>query len=112
MHVSYWPILLQKSPAPRPIVKTGNIRIRRVGFLNQNSLFGLDLEKVFCGPVPKIVLQQNRPNSDMGQPPNRAITQPLPVCYFDNLRCLVLSLRRGNETALQSRLRNGQNATP
>src|SRR6266852_4993995 len=38
----------------------GNIRIRRVGFLNQNSLFGLDLEKVFCAPVPKIVLQQNR----------------------------------------------------
>ena len=30
-------------------------------FLNQNSLFGLDLEKMFFAPRPKIVLQQNRP---------------------------------------------------
>jgi len=44
------PIVLQKSAAPRPIAKTGNIRIRRVEFLNQDSLFGLDLEKVFFAP--------------------------------------------------------------
>jgi hypothetical protein len=29
--------------------------------LNQNSLFGLDLEKVFFAPGPKIVLQHYRP---------------------------------------------------
>jgi hypothetical protein len=56
-----WPIVLQKSAAPRPIAKTGNIRIRRDEFLNQNSLFGLDLEKVFFAPGPKIVLQHYRP---------------------------------------------------
>jgi hypothetical protein len=41
--------------------KTGNIRIRRGEFLNQNSLFGLDLEKVFFPPGLKIVLQHYRP---------------------------------------------------
>src|SRR6202035_5648219 len=41
-----------------------NIRIRRARFLNQNSLFGLDLEKVFFAAEPKIVLQQNRPGTD------------------------------------------------
>jgi hypothetical protein len=41
--------------------KMGNIRIRRGEFLNQNSLFGLDLEKVFFAPGPKIVLQHYRP---------------------------------------------------
>jgi hypothetical protein len=38
----------------------GNIRIRRGEFLNQNSLFGLDLEKDFFAPGPKIVLQHYR----------------------------------------------------
>ena len=41
--------------------KTGNIRIRRGEFLNQNSLFGLDLENVFFAPGLKIVLQHYRP---------------------------------------------------
>ena len=41
--------------------KTGNIKIRKGEFLNQNSLFGLDLEKVFFAPGPKIVLQHYRP---------------------------------------------------
>jgi len=41
------PILLQKSPAPRPVTKTGNIRLRKIGSLNQNSPTGLDLRKVF-----------------------------------------------------------------
>src|SRR5208282_388110 len=45
--------------------KTGNIRIRRVEFLNQNSLFGLDLEKVFFARGLKIVLQHYRPQGDM-----------------------------------------------
>ena len=43
--------------------KMGNIRIRRGEFLNQNSLFGLDLEKVFFAPGPKIVLQHYRPKA-------------------------------------------------
>jgi len=43
--------------------KTGNIRIRRIEFLNQNSLFGLDLEKVFFAPGLKIVLQHYREQS-------------------------------------------------
>jgi hypothetical protein len=43
--------------------KTGNIRIRRIEFLNQNSLFGLDLEKVFFAPGLKIVLQHYRPGA-------------------------------------------------
>jgi len=33
--------------------------------LNQNSLFGLDLEKVFFALGLKIVLQHYRPNSDI-----------------------------------------------
>ena len=41
--------------------KTGNIKIRRIEFLNQNSLFGLDLEKFFFAPGLKIVLQHYRP---------------------------------------------------
>ena len=45
--------------------KTGNIRIRRVEFLNQNSLSGLDLEKVFFAPGLKIVLQHYRPQPDI-----------------------------------------------
>jgi hypothetical protein len=44
-----------------------NIRIRRARFLNQNSLFGLDLEKVFFAAEPKIVLQQNRPTADSNE---------------------------------------------
>jgi hypothetical protein len=39
--------VLQKSQAAPRSLKPGNIRIRIVGFLNQNSIFGLDLEKVF-----------------------------------------------------------------
>ncbi len=64
------PIMLQKSAAPRPIAKTGNIRIRRVEFLNQNSLFGLDLEKVFFARGLKIVLQHYHSDSDR-QPSKR-----------------------------------------
>jgi hypothetical protein len=45
--------------------KTGNIRIRRGEFLNQNSLFGLDLEKVFFAPGLKIVLQHYRPSASV-----------------------------------------------
>jgi hypothetical protein len=56
-------IVLQKSAAPRPIAQKGNIRIRRGEFLNQDSLFGLDLEKVFFAPGPKIVLQHYRVQS-------------------------------------------------
>ena len=44
--------------------KTGNIKIRKAEFLNQNSLFGLDPEKVFFAPRPKIVLQHHRPCMD------------------------------------------------
>ena len=33
--------------------------------MNQNSLFGLDLEKEFFAPEPKIVLQHYRPVSDL-----------------------------------------------
>ena len=44
--------------------KTGNIKIRKAEFLNQNSLFGLDPEKVFFAPRPKIVLQHHRPQRD------------------------------------------------
>jgi hypothetical protein len=44
--------------------KTGNIGIRRIEFLNQNSLFGLDLRKVFFAPGLKIVLQHYRPTTD------------------------------------------------
>jgi hypothetical protein len=49
--------VLQKSAAPRPIAKNG--------FLNQNSLFGLDLEKVFFAPWLKIVLQHYRPVAEV-----------------------------------------------
>jgi hypothetical protein len=35
-----------------------------------------------------------------------------PVCYFEPTQCLVLSLGEGDETALQSRRRTSQNATP
>ena len=33
--------------------------------MNQNSLFGLDLEKVFFAPGPKIVLQHYRPEAEV-----------------------------------------------
>jgi hypothetical protein len=58
LHFSKGPIVLQKSAAPR------SIAIRRVELLNQNSLFGLDLEKVFFAPELKIVLQDYQPGTD------------------------------------------------
>ncbi len=59
--------------------KVGNIRIRRAEFLNQNSLFGLDLEKVFFAPELKIVLQHNPSNS-------RLLAAVTKLCAKDHLR--------------------------
>jgi hypothetical protein len=43
----------------------GNNRIRKSGFSNQYSLFGLDLEKMFFALGPEIFLQHYRPKADI-----------------------------------------------
>ena len=62
--VRFGPIVLQKSPPSLPIGKMGNIRMRRAGFLNQNSSCALNSGKTFFASEPKIVLQQYRPIPD------------------------------------------------
>jgi hypothetical protein len=59
----FGPIVLQK--APRPIAKTGNIRIPMAEFLNRNSLLEPYCKKLFFPQRPKIVLQHNRPEADI-----------------------------------------------
>ena len=60
MHVSFGPIVLQKSSASAGSPKAGNFRIRKAEFLNQTSLLRPDLEKMFFAPRPKIFLQHYR----------------------------------------------------
>src|SRR5271169_4337791 len=48
------------------------------------------------------LFQQYRPKADIGQPLDDGCLSPfpaLPACWLDPLRCLVLSLGVGNETA-------------
>ena len=64
-------VIVQKSRHLVRSPKTGNIRIRRAGFWNQNSLFELDSEKVFFAPGRKIVLQDYPPESRHSSAPSR-----------------------------------------
>jgi hypothetical protein len=52
-------------PVSRRPSAIGNNRIRKRGFVNQYSPFGLALERLFLAPGPKIFLQQYRPQADM-----------------------------------------------
>jgi hypothetical protein len=51
-------------PVSRRPSAIGNNRIRKRGFVNQYSPFGLVLERLFLAPGPKIFLQQYRPTAD------------------------------------------------
>src|SRR3954447_16791570 len=67
--VRYWPILLQKSPRGSCRIRIRNNRIGTNGFLNLRCLFVLDLESILRAGMSKILLQQNRPFSDVAQCP-------------------------------------------
>src|SRR6266704_4556239 len=54
-------------PVSRRPSAIGNNRIRKRGFVNQYSPFGLVLERLFLAPGPKIFLQQYRPLADIGR---------------------------------------------
>src|SRR6266487_6741692 len=53
-------------PVSRRPSAIGNNRIRKRGFVNQYSPFGLVLERLLLAPGPKIFLQQYRPHSRRG----------------------------------------------
>src|SRR6266516_2042693 len=53
----------------------GNNRIRKGGFVNQYSPFGLVLERLFLTPGPKIFLQQYRPKADSCAATNLVLTR-------------------------------------
>jgi hypothetical protein len=74
-----------------------NFRIRKAEFLNQNSLWELDLTKIFFAPAVKIVFQQYRPKAD--------ITTVKPTAESREQRAL--GVLRGSLTCEQAFFRAG-----
>src|SRR4051794_37736957 len=68
--VRYWPILLQKSPRGSCRIRIRSTRIGTNGFLNLRCLFVLDLESILRAWMSKILLQQNRPDSEVAERPD------------------------------------------
>ena len=86
-HVGLWQILLQKSPQSLCRIEMRNNRIEPKGFLNQYYALEPDLESILRAPMSKILLQHNRHQADVPEPPIyvRFSNRPIKVKRFQTI---------------------------
>src|SRR5262249_34351000 len=77
LDVRFMPIVLQKSPSRLCEIEICNNRIGASVLLNHCCSFVPDLESMFRDQMPKILLQHNLPEADIGKRWPTSLPQPL-----------------------------------